>query len=302
MDSVKVFISYSHDSEQHEAWVLKLATDLRSHGVDVIFDQFNLRLGKDLRFFMENGLSSAALVLCICSEAYVQKVDDGIGGAGYEGMIMTQSLLKNANTEYIIPIIRNNQSARKLPLALGSKYYIDFSDDDLYFDKYKLLLERIYGEDEKLEPPLGKNPFSSDLGREIEIKTKLEDILYHSPSLDGHVVFRYENHNRIFTIGTGEYAFNTRWSGCGNDAIYAMGHVGVRDGCIEYPEYKNIIDFDFSSSTRIIRKGQVFVIENEYSHFVAIKLGTVKSSSHGHPYDEMEFDYHIYKGDIGKDY
>ncbi len=39
-----------------------------------------------------------------------------------------------------------------------------------------------------------------------------------------------------------------------------------------------------------------------YSHFAAIKLGSVKSSSHGCPYDEMEFDYHIYKGDIGKDY
>ena len=29
----KVFISYSHDSEEHKSWVLQLATRLRSNGV-----------------------------------------------------------------------------------------------------------------------------------------------------------------------------------------------------------------------------------------------------------------------------
>ena len=107
MDNPTVFISYSHDSENHKAWVLKLATDLRSHGVNAILDQWDLRLGTDLRFFMENGLSSSALVLCVCSENYVQKVDTGTGGSGYEGMIMTQGLLQNAKAEYVIPIVRN---------------------------------------------------------------------------------------------------------------------------------------------------------------------------------------------------
>ena len=84
MNNPTVFISYSHDDEKHENWVLKLATDLRSHGVDAILDQWDLRLGADLRFFMENGLSASKLVLCICSKTYVQKVNSGTGGAGYE--------------------------------------------------------------------------------------------------------------------------------------------------------------------------------------------------------------------------
>ena len=113
MENPTVFISYSHDNDDHKTWVLKLATDLRSHGVNIILDQWDLRLGTDLRFFMKNGLSSAALVLCICSENYVKKVDLGTGGSGYEGMIMTQGLLKNAKEEYVIPIVRNNQSSQK---------------------------------------------------------------------------------------------------------------------------------------------------------------------------------------------
>ena len=96
MENPTVFISYSHDNDEHKAWVLKLATNLRSHGVNAILDQWDLRLGTDLRFFMENGLSSSALVLCVCSENYVRKVDAGTGGSGYEGMIMTQGLLQNA--------------------------------------------------------------------------------------------------------------------------------------------------------------------------------------------------------------
>lgn len=158
MENPTVFISYSHDSEKHKAWVLKLATNLRSHGVNAILDQWDLRLGTDLRFFMENGLSSAALVLCICSKNYVQKVNVGAGGSGYEGMIMTQSLLQNTNINYIIPIVRNNDSLQKVPLALGSKLYVDFSDDTQYVARYQEVLERIYSEDVK-RTPLVAAPF-----------------------------------------------------------------------------------------------------------------------------------------------
>lgn len=57
----KVFISYSHDSEEHKNWVLKLSCDLIKHGVDVILDQWDVRLGDDLPFFMEQGLTSSNL-------------------------------------------------------------------------------------------------------------------------------------------------------------------------------------------------------------------------------------------------
>ena len=35
-----VFVSYSHDGEEHSAWVLQLATRLRRNGVDVILDRW----------------------------------------------------------------------------------------------------------------------------------------------------------------------------------------------------------------------------------------------------------------------
>lgn len=289
----KIFISYSHDTQEHKDWVLKLATQLRGHGVDVILDQFDLHIGSDLRFFMEQGLCSSAMVLCVCSETYVNKVNSGKGGSGYEGMIMTQELLSNANTNYIIPIVRNNNSIKKVPTALGSKLYIDFSDDAVYYDKYRELLEKIHGEDLKKKPPIGKNPFSSETALEIDVKTSIEKELYCSPAMSGTVTFRYDNNNGNYTIGSGEYAFTTHWSGANNDIINVYGKIGYKDNSKDFPAVEQIGEFDFTSDSRRIHKGDVFVYQNQQGHFAAIKVGKVDSKSHGRHYDEMIFEYKI---------
>ena len=52
----------------------------------VIFDQWDLRIGSDLSLFMEQGLNEATLIICICSDEYVRKSNEGIGGSGYEKM------------------------------------------------------------------------------------------------------------------------------------------------------------------------------------------------------------------------
>lgn len=48
---MNLFISYSHDNEEHKEWGAKFASNLSSHGVDVILDQWDLRLGDDLHFY-----------------------------------------------------------------------------------------------------------------------------------------------------------------------------------------------------------------------------------------------------------
>ena len=145
----KVFISYSWDGEGHEDWVLQLATNLCSHGVDVVLDQWDTRLGTDLPFFMEQGLTRSHLVICICSDQYVIKANSMQGGVGYEKRIIAADLLNDSNRQFVIPVIKNNQSEQKLPIFLAGMTYVDFDRND-YYDCYQHLLERIYG----LEYPL----------------------------------------------------------------------------------------------------------------------------------------------------
>jgi len=63
-------------------------------------------LGDDVPKFMEKSVSSSDRVLMICTEPYVRKADDGVGGVGYEAMVVTGELVKNIGTSKFIPVIR----------------------------------------------------------------------------------------------------------------------------------------------------------------------------------------------------
>lgn len=56
---------------------------------------------------MEQGLSNSALVLCVCSDIYVEKANAGKGGAGYEKKILAADLMQDVEKNYVIPIMRN---------------------------------------------------------------------------------------------------------------------------------------------------------------------------------------------------
>jgi len=299
MEHPKLFVSYSHDSEEHKIWVLKLSTDLRQHlGVNVILDQWDLRIGGDLRLYMEQGLNESSLVLCICSEDYVKKADAGVGGSGYESMIMTQELLNNVNVDYLIPVVRNNDTDKKLPTFLGTKFYIDFSLDDNYISKLSELIARIYNEDISRKPPLGRNPFSKEDADFIDIKNAIEQTNYHSPSKKGTVTFNFSNNSSKYIIGTGEYEFITRWSGCGSHSIYAykdnVKQIGYLSRFTDFPSLEKIRDFDFTSRVRTVYKDEVVVWVNKYGNFAVTKILDVQSKNHGALEDSLTFEYRIY--------
>jgi hypothetical protein len=84
-----VFLSYSHDSEAHRAWVRLLAERLRLGGVEVTLDQWDLPYGADVVRFMDLGIRDADRVLMVCTANYVAKAEERKGRAGYEGMIVT---------------------------------------------------------------------------------------------------------------------------------------------------------------------------------------------------------------------
>ncbi len=158
MNPPRVFVSYSHDSAEHKSWVLDFATTLRNRGVDAILDQWDLRPGDDLPHFMETELAKCDYVIMVCTETYVNKANAGEGGVGYEKMIITSSLLKNIDSNKIIPVVRQAGSANT-PTFLGTKIYINFShDDDVEYSLDELLRALL---DAPLfeKPEIGGNPF-----------------------------------------------------------------------------------------------------------------------------------------------
>ncbi|MBP6014613.1 MAG: TIR domain-containing protein [Alphaproteobacteria bacterium] len=160
MKPPKVFVSYSHDSQAHRDWVVRLAADLRSNGVETILDQWDLSLGQDVSLFMQKGIAESDRVLLVCTETYVRKAEDGIGGVGYERLVVTAEVVQSIDTKKFIPVVRGNSSARKVPLFLGPRLYVDFSDDKNYETRLQELLRELHGAAAKEKPPIGPNPFS----------------------------------------------------------------------------------------------------------------------------------------------
>jgi len=159
MTTPQVFISYSHDSDEHKAWVADLARFLVSNGIDVIIDAWNLRRGEDIPKFMEDGLSSADRVLMICTERYVEKADGALGGVGYEKMIVTAELIRDLGTAKFVPVIRQTTPERKIPRFMGGRYYVDLSADaDADAERQHLLKELHNVPPDR--PPLGQSPFT----------------------------------------------------------------------------------------------------------------------------------------------
>lgn len=157
----RVFVSYSHDSPDHKRWVADLATKLMASGINVVFDQWELRLGDDLPKFMERGVRDSDRVLMICTEPYVHKADDGKGGVGYEAMIVTGELVEDLGTAKFIPLVRQSTSPKSKPASVSTRLHIDFSEDADFEAAFELLIRELHSEPISRKPALGPNPFAA---------------------------------------------------------------------------------------------------------------------------------------------
>ncbi len=156
-----VFISYSHDSDEHKKWVRDFATALRNVGIDVILDQWEIGPGDDVPKFMEQSVRKALRVIMVCTEQYVRKADDGKGGAGYEAMIVTGELVQDLGTRKFIPIVRQTSEKPVLPACVSTRYFVDFGCDGRFTEKLEELARNIQEAPRFEKPPLGSNPFAA---------------------------------------------------------------------------------------------------------------------------------------------
>ena len=121
----RAFISYSWDSDEHQAWVRELATRLRQDGVDARLDQWHLRPADEVTRFMEESIREQDFVVMVCTARYKRKADAREGGVGYEGTVITAELFARPATRKFIPLLRQGEPGEAVPTYLGSRYYLD---------------------------------------------------------------------------------------------------------------------------------------------------------------------------------
>lgn len=174
----KIFISYSWNSSD---FVLKLAENLRSDGIDAILDKWDLKSGQDKYVFMEQLVNNPEIdkVLVICDKSYTAKANKRTGGVGAETIIITGEIYKNVNQEKFIPIVieKDEDNEAFIPSYLATRIYIDFSNSEKYDTSYKELLRNIYEKPKYSKPPLGKKPEWLDEDNEKDDYCHLKDLI-----------------------------------------------------------------------------------------------------------------------------
>ncbi len=154
----KVFISYSHDSDEHKEQVLELSNKLRGRGIDCKIDAYEPPPPEGWPRWMLNQFDWADFVLVVCTETYDRRLrgqeDIGKGkGVTWEGGTILQALYdaQGQNSKFI-PIIFNSEDANFISMPLrGATNYRVQNDDG-----YQRLYRRLTDQHETPAPPLGK--------------------------------------------------------------------------------------------------------------------------------------------------
>lgn len=165
----KVFISYSHDSEEHKKWVLDLSNKLRKDGIEALCDQTELSLGSNNIYHM-NKIKEVDRILIIFTNKYHENLRKEGSGVFYENHLINNEFYDNTNNKKVIRIIRENSSS--VPSVFDKLMHIDFSDDKIFENKYDELIRDLHGMPSAHKEPVGKSPFSKKITNKESDKQK----------------------------------------------------------------------------------------------------------------------------------
>lgn len=326
------FISYTHDNDAHKRWVQKFYSDLRFQGIDVTLDEFNLKLGEDLFYFMEKGISENEFIIVICTPAYKTKADNRQGGGGYETRLATAILAGDLLTDKIIPILVHGDQKSAIPTYLKAALYADFRDKSRYDMSLEALVSTLFREERRPSVGWPKHALASifgntnpaydppPVGRRMVRQVRTAPILLDE-TIDGlrtkSKVVRIgdmDNERPVLEFDEAVFGFTVPWildtsdrgivGGTGPDKICLNTEPGGTvqleihrrsDGTIAFVGYCNKVDFiSINKSETISKQKFTFTVSphKEYLFPLSVPVGLIDTYRHRSLPD------HIYAVDI----
>lgn len=154
---LKLFISYSHDSDEHCQKVLSFANKLCDDGYGARIDQHIADPPEGWPLWMDNGINDADFVLLICTETYKRRVmgkeESGIGfGGRFEGKVVYNLIHNNASrNEKFLPVLFHSADRVHIPnLLSGDSCYLIESAQS-----YDKLLQKLQDKHRAKVPDIG---------------------------------------------------------------------------------------------------------------------------------------------------
>ncbi len=172
---ITVFVSYSHDSEEHISRAKSLADSLCSYGIKAIFDGYEMAPEEGWPKWMLKSLDRSNFALIICSRGYHDKFNGKVlngKGVKFESLIGLQELFENQseNAKYI-PVFFEADDEKYIPTPLrGFQYYCLESNEG-----FEELYRHLTGQPKHARPELGKVVNMDSELQENDSKFSLQD-------------------------------------------------------------------------------------------------------------------------------
>ncbi len=141
----RVFVSYSHDSPEHQDRVLELADRLRADGVDASIDQYEMLPPEGWPAWCDDEIRKSDFVLMVYTETYLRRVDGeeepGKGhGVLWEARLIKQELYDTGSvTSKFVPVLFGGGNPEHIPRPVKGASFFRLENTEGYDALYRLL-------------------------------------------------------------------------------------------------------------------------------------------------------------------
>lgn len=141
----RVFISYSHDDDEHERRILDFSERLRAEGIDAVIDQYTPWPPEGWPRWMERQLNEADFVLLACTPTYHRRVSGdeqpAVGrGVCWEAVLIYNQLYREkVESTRFIPVLFEGSGEENIPGPLAGHAHFRVDDEDGYEELYRRL-------------------------------------------------------------------------------------------------------------------------------------------------------------------
>jgi SEFIR domain-containing protein len=162
-DAPRVFLSYSHDSDEHADRVLALADALCDLGIDVILDRYvHPAPAEGWPRWMDRNIDEAQFVLMVCTATYRRRVlgqeEPGKGiGVRWIGSLIYNRIYhdKPSGSRFIPILLLPDSEPAHIPNSVQGHAYYRLATFDLTDPGYEALYRYLTGQPATLKPELG---------------------------------------------------------------------------------------------------------------------------------------------------
>jgi tetratricopeptide (TPR) repeat protein len=176
MTAPTVFISYSHDSNEHAARVRGLHASLCRDGCECRLDVYK-NTDEDWPLWMTGQLIDSNFVLCVVTETYARRFNDkelpdkGLGVGWEAGLIRRLLYQKKLHNDRVFPVLFERADQQHIPLELQGYDYFMLDGGA----GYETLLRKVLNRPLYVEPRVGTQP---------ELETDAARPLFDRPTAD----------------------------------------------------------------------------------------------------------------------